>query len=331
MMAAGLPVRRSSERIPTPPVQQGDAAAATANLRPGNQDRNNKMSGYPRLAIYQSKYQEYAIFRKFSKLNMLNLLYLQAEIKHLEAEMEITMEDDFNCSDAPRKNYHSNWRELSGSCRNEHEDVTPANQQYRTYLRLKEVLKEYNEALIQNSQVSALSSPSQDHRAEFGHIIRRPDYCNQVVANTAGVETDTWTDLENGDFVTLYPQPIDAFTKRILHKLIHYYHKVIGRNEREPDPETGIWVYPDSAIANAGDVVTIILSALIPVSAIISLYYTPSMIGRILVSFGYALLFAGLLWSLTVVKRGEIFALSTALFAIEVVFIGSTVFPNATP
>lgn len=52
------------------------------------------------------------------------------------------------------------------------------------------------------------------------------------MAPDAGVETDTWTDVENGDFVTLYSQPIDAFTKRVLHKLIHYYHKVIGRKEK---------------------------------------------------------------------------------------------------
>jgi hypothetical protein len=81
---------------------------------------------------------------------------------------------------------------------------------------------------------------------------------------------------------------------------------------QKPDLETGLWVYPDTTIANIGDIVAIVLAALVPVCAILALYYTPAMIGRIFVSFGFALLLAVVLWSLSSVKRGEIFALSAA-------------------
>jgi len=54
------------------------------------------------------------------------------------------MEDDYSCPDAPRKHYHSNWRDLSDSCWDEDGDVTPENHQYHTYMRLKKVLKEYS-------------------------------------------------------------------------------------------------------------------------------------------------------------------------------------------
>jgi hypothetical protein len=285
---------------------------------------SDKVPGYPLLATFQHKFPEYTIFRKFSKINMLNLLYLQAELKHLELEVETMMQDDYTSGTAPRNSYHSNWKKLRDSLADENAQATIENHQYRTFQRLRKVLKRYNEAILQNSQLGLISVPSSDHRKEFQQIITRPEYCNQVVAPDAGAETDTWTDLKDGDFITLYPQPIDVFTRRVLHKLIHFYHLMIGKKIKPMDLETGLWVYPDSTIAEAGDAIAIILSALIPVSAIVSLYYTPSMVGRIFVSFGFAVLLAVALWMLSSVKRNEIFALSTALLAIEVVFIGST-------
>ena len=47
-----------------------------------------KPRGYPRLAALMGSYQETAIFRRFGKLNMLNLLSLQAELTDLEVQLE---------------------------------------------------------------------------------------------------------------------------------------------------------------------------------------------------------------------------------------------------
>ena len=63
-------------------VQGGNAPAP---LRP---------KGYNKLAILMSKNPEVAILRRFGTLNMLNLLYLQAELAELERKFETAYLDD---------------------------------------------------------------------------------------------------------------------------------------------------------------------------------------------------------------------------------------------
>lgn len=46
------------------------------------------MADYGRLAALMGTHQELALFRKFAKLNAKNILYMQSELMHLEAELE---------------------------------------------------------------------------------------------------------------------------------------------------------------------------------------------------------------------------------------------------
>jgi hypothetical protein len=52
-------------------------------------DIKNIPHGYPTVAALVSKDNDFAIFRKFRYLNARNLLHLQAELIHLENELEI--------------------------------------------------------------------------------------------------------------------------------------------------------------------------------------------------------------------------------------------------
>jgi regulator of replication initiation timing len=45
------------------------------------------MEGYGKVARFMGRQDEYAIFRRFRMLNAQNLLFLQAELTHLEAEL----------------------------------------------------------------------------------------------------------------------------------------------------------------------------------------------------------------------------------------------------
>ena len=51
-------------------------------------DIKNIPPGYPSLAALVGKDDDFPIFRKFRYLNARNLLYLQAELIHLENELE---------------------------------------------------------------------------------------------------------------------------------------------------------------------------------------------------------------------------------------------------
>jgi len=52
------------------------------------------MSGYEKLAGLMTKHSEVATFQRFDFLNTLNILYLQAELIHLEQELRDSMRED---------------------------------------------------------------------------------------------------------------------------------------------------------------------------------------------------------------------------------------------
>lgn len=60
------------------------------------------MADYPGLARMISSHREAAIFRRFDALNLKSLLYMQAEILHLEAELEGFEIDDKSATDSNR-------------------------------------------------------------------------------------------------------------------------------------------------------------------------------------------------------------------------------------
>jgi hypothetical protein len=45
-------------------------------------------TGYPKLAAFISKGQDWAIFRKFKELNAMNLLCMQSELMDLESQLQ---------------------------------------------------------------------------------------------------------------------------------------------------------------------------------------------------------------------------------------------------
>ena len=59
------------------------------------------MEGYAKIAQVMGQHEELAIFRRFSTLNMHNLLYLQAELVHLESDYQEIAERDKACSEYP--------------------------------------------------------------------------------------------------------------------------------------------------------------------------------------------------------------------------------------
>jgi len=96
-----------------------------------------KMEGYAKVAQLMSKYEEFAIFRSFKRLNYQNLLYLQAQITHLEQELgKIVHRDTVNTY---RQFYAKDWWSLAnGKGKN-------ARDQWRKVLRIRKMLSMYSE------------------------------------------------------------------------------------------------------------------------------------------------------------------------------------------
>jgi hypothetical protein len=98
-------------------------------------------AGYSKLASLMGAHPETAIVRRFGALNALNLLYLQAELAHLENDLQKQARVDATSEHLDRSLYARDWQTLWDSAAAE--DGNPA--QRNLALRAREKLNEYSE------------------------------------------------------------------------------------------------------------------------------------------------------------------------------------------
>lgn len=102
--------------------------------------------GCPRLAHEMGSMSEIAVFRRFFDLNYQNLLYYQAELTMLEAQLrkmeKQTSDASKSAASGARKtiqeSYATDWYCLG--------EYDPENPQWKLVLRLRDVLKEYSQS-----------------------------------------------------------------------------------------------------------------------------------------------------------------------------------------
>lgn len=68
---------------------------------------NHFMEGYAKVAQLMGTHPEFAIFRRFRELNMQDMLYLQAEITYLEADLRKVAREDVQHGN--RENHPYDW------------------------------------------------------------------------------------------------------------------------------------------------------------------------------------------------------------------------------
>ena len=96
------------------------------------------MANYNRLAKLQGKHEELALFRAFPTLNMKNLQGMQAELLHLERELEDIEEEDKRSGDKSRSTLHESFHILKASSRQ------AGNMQWRKRLEIRKLLQVYS-------------------------------------------------------------------------------------------------------------------------------------------------------------------------------------------
>jgi hypothetical protein len=73
------------------------------------------MEGYAKIASRMALHPELAIVRRFKQLSMQNVLYLQAQLHHLEKQLHGLAQSDINSTSGPRQLYARDWYSLSQS------------------------------------------------------------------------------------------------------------------------------------------------------------------------------------------------------------------------
>lgn len=239
-------------------------------------------------------------------MNAQNVLYLQAEIHALEADLAEYGEEDASAEKhTARSQYSRNWHRLANT---HNED----RRQWNTFCILREKLKEYNELLVQQAVISRHYRGPKDHDLDILKTFLTdssfPDYL-------LGKDSTIWEDKEIGpDLITLNTEGSDdGFTEWIALHVVKPFHELIGRHFTKPSNDVGDMTnYEDRVITRLASLVATVISSVFPIVGVIILYFVTDLLAKIGIIAGLTALFSLSLALVTDARRGEIFAATAA-------------------
>lgn len=264
------------------------------------------MEGYAKVAQLMASQEEFAILRRFRVLNMQRLLYLQAEIIHLEAEVaQLAKRDALH---EERQIYTKDWWSLSQG--GEGEDL----EQWQKVEELNEKLDQYNDALLKQTSLAKLEQPRQYDLDFLRNWFRRPGMGSFPLL---GIDRDAWDTKNESDLIAIKPRDApDIFSKWFTEYLVPRYHHAFGKRfKKETLPETvgtGLYHYKESSLeAVIGTLVTV-LASLLPICSVVALYIVQSNNIRLGMIAIFSACFSLALALMTNARRIEVFAATAA-------------------
>jgi hypothetical protein len=187
-------------------------------------------------------------------------------------------------------------------------------------------------ALIQTAKVNRLAKPLKSDVVFLREWLEMPHGGDFFLK---GLEAEPWElDCEE-DLVVLSerPEQRDLFAQYLSDRIVPWYHRCIGHKVQSPvctKDWGGVWEYKIEFFMVLGNIICMILSALVPSASIICLYFVSSMIARLVVVSGMSFLFSFVMTVIVQGRRVEVFAATTAFAAVLVVFVGSANFISHT-
>ncbi|CZR59927.1 uncharacterized protein PAC_09822 [Phialocephala subalpina] len=157
---------------------------------PVEDDLRRPVHGWPSLSQLMANTPDFAAFARFRDLNVKSLLYYQAELTDLRTKLHRLEWNDH------RHGHFKNASRLTARIDKiiltEGSDDGREQRQWRLVKRMRTVLKEYNEALLLFSQISALPEP------ETYNVKSLRDWIRESFS-VSGPGSETWGDLHRGE------------------------------------------------------------------------------------------------------------------------------------
>jgi hypothetical protein len=129
-----------------------------------------------------------------------------------------------------------------------------------------------------------------------------------------GADCGTWgaTDeafQSNMDLLALNPTiSVDPFSRWFTHKFLSWFHHVLWHRVKKPvDPESGIVSYKSDAVQIYTSQITTIIASLLPITAILVLYFVNPMGLRLGLISLFTVVFTVCLSIFTDISRAEVF------------------------
>lgn len=275
------------------------------------------MEGYAKLASLMGAHPEVLFLRRFGALGAQNLLYLQAELVQLEHEFRECSRENERSNDRDRANFSKEWFTLAHA-NGGHE------RQWDIMLQIRKKLKEYGDALLQQSLLQQLKQPNPTALEFLQHWMKRPDMgCVYLY----GRDSNIWEKPDLLDLVALKPQQSEGlFSSWLADHFLQKYHQTIGKYFRKPyatDSFANTVHYSQEGLQRVAGLIAMSIASILPIAAITVLYAVDSMPVRLAIIATFTVLFIIALGTLTKARFIDIFVATTAFAAVQVVFISN--------
>ncbi|KAK3390116.1 hypothetical protein B0H63DRAFT_464808 [Podospora didyma] len=273
-------------------------------------DQAERQGGYTAAAswIARDPDSETFVFRKFDKLAAVNLLYLQSEILDLEKRLEemhlITIGSyDMNLRDAA-----STWETLVSQCQGDGARQD-AKERMRLIRELRQLLREYHETLLLQSQVAQLKRPESRVLAALRNFFQSPHHI-------LGGKAKSFLN-NSADLVALKtPAEVDYLSSFLRRNWVK-------KKEMSRDGVNQYGRFEEKSITLAVNIVTVAIAAIFLVGSIIGFYHAQGSVTKLCMIAGFTVAFAASVGLITNARRVEIFAATAAYAAVLVVFVSN--------
>ncbi|KAI8627655.1 hypothetical protein F5Y19DRAFT_440707, partial [Xylariaceae sp. FL1651] len=263
------------------------------------------MEGYAKISQLMGRQDECAMYRRFRKLNAMNLLYLQAELTHLEQDLESLALRDAAHDD--RRFFTRDWWSLS---QNEDEEDM---EQWEKVLEIRNKLEQYNDTLFKQAAIAKMGAPSAYDLNFLRQWLIRPRMGNFPLI---GPDRHSYAEIHHKDLVAIKARPIpDMFSRWFNFNLFPRWHRLLGGKFKDPmDIEIGQGIneYDDKLLAMAVRIIVTVVASLLPVCSVIVQYFVRDHLLRLGLIVVASAFFALALAVMTNSRMVEVFAATSA-------------------
>ncbi|KAK7715210.1 hypothetical protein SLS64_003908 [Diaporthe eres] len=314
------------------PEKQSDAASAqrTETSLPASTDPEvpRPTRGYAQLAEFMTK-THHGMMRRFKDLSTQNLLYLQAELYQLRFELDKeTAADARYPRTDERSNWDFHWRLLATSGQRQGID----DKRWRTWLKLRERLYEYQDAIQRHAKIASMAGPTGDQRSILAKIVGRDSLSESSMQflsrELRGLEPEAYKEMFLDDLVLLEAadednDPLERFVVNAVLRILRAFRGCKMKLIRQEDIESGlggslaivggrVYQWDKRTYSRANRVIGAMFSTVVPVASVVTLYAVQSMGLRVGLVCVFSLMFCLALSTLTKTRRIEVFAATAA-------------------
>jgi len=190
-------------------------------------------------------------------------------------------------------------------------------------LKAREKLKEYNEAVLRQTEMKAQHSPN---ACDLEFLRRWFKDKNMGDFPLIGRDSTLWETSRPFDLIALKARKgEDPLGTLFLSRVFLWWHNCIGHRIKKPlDEEAQYFEYGDKYVLRTANVFGSIISSALLVGSILALYFVNNMLARLGIIAALTQVFSLVLILVTSARKVEVFGATAAFVAVQVVFVGST-------